>query len=189
MGKAFEKQIKTVEGEGEKQIDVLKDLQLKEQAKPIEDKSNNQSKASTLFNELIKKRKELMSELYDSVDYNNLNFEYEGPTKNVSLYEYMDSKELFDAIKNYKIKYSEAKNKQNEFLNKLSNIKIGKNTVEQRKRLITLRNFTILENKLLIFSKIVLKWSLMLITIQSKIKLSEKDLKYYHLNKCFKDYQ
>ena len=57
MGKAFEKQIKTVEGEGEKQIDSLKDLQLKEQAKPIEDNSDNQSKATTLFNELIKKRK------------------------------------------------------------------------------------------------------------------------------------
>ena len=26
-------------------------------------------------------RKELMSELYDSVDYNNLKFEYVGPTK------------------------------------------------------------------------------------------------------------
>ena len=90
----------------------------------------------------------------------------------------MGSKELFDAIKNYKIKYSEAKNKQNEFLNKLSNIKTGKNTVEQRKRLITLKNFTILEKKLLIFSNIILKWSLMLITIQSKIKLREKDLKY-----------
>ena len=29
--------------------------------------------------------KELMSELYDSVDYNNLKFEYVGPTKDVSL--------------------------------------------------------------------------------------------------------
>ena len=40
-----------------------------------------------------------MSELYDSVDYNNLKFEYVGPTKDVSFYEYRDSKELFNAIK------------------------------------------------------------------------------------------
>ena len=40
-----------------------------------------------------------MSELYDSVDYNNLKFEYVGPTKDVSFYEYRDSKELFGAIK------------------------------------------------------------------------------------------
>ena len=36
MGKAFEKQIKTVEDQGEKQIDALKDLKPKEQTKSIE---------------------------------------------------------------------------------------------------------------------------------------------------------
>ena len=74
-----------------------------------------------------------MSELYDSFDYNNLNFEYVRITKNVNLYKYMDSKELFNAIKNNQIKFSEVKRKQNEFLNKLSNVKIGKKTDEQKK--------------------------------------------------------
>ena len=82
-----------------------------------------------------------MSELYDSVDYNNLNFEYVGPTKDVSFYEYMDSKELFNAIKNSQIKFSEVKNKQNEFLNKLSNIKIGKNAPEQKEVIDNLEKF------------------------------------------------
>ena len=70
-----------------------------EQQRPIKDTSNNQSTATIIFNDLINKRKELMSELYDSVDCNDLNFEYVGPTKDVSFYEYMDSKELFNAIK------------------------------------------------------------------------------------------
>ena len=70
LEKAFEKQTKTIEDQGKKQIDALKYLKPKEQAKPIEDKSNNQSKVTTIFNELIKKREELMSKLYDSVDYN-----------------------------------------------------------------------------------------------------------------------
>ena len=74
LGKAFEKQIKTIEDQGEKQIDALKDLKPKKQTKPIKDKSNNQSKSKTIFNELINKRKGLMKELYDSVDY-NLKFE------------------------------------------------------------------------------------------------------------------
>ena len=56
-----------------------------------------------------------------------------GPTKDVSFYEYKDSKDLFNAIKNFQIKFSEAKNKQDEFLNKLNNIKIGKKTIEQKK--------------------------------------------------------
>ena len=113
----------------------------KEETKPIEYKPNTQSRATIIFNDLINKRKELMSKLYDSVDYNNLNFEYVGPTKDVSFYEYMDSKELFNAIKNSQIKFSEVKNKQNEFLNKLSNIKIGKKTPEQKEVINNLEKF------------------------------------------------
>ena len=48
---------------------------------------------------LLAKEKKIMSELYDSVDYNNLNFEYVGPTESVSFHGYMNSKELFNAIK------------------------------------------------------------------------------------------
>ena len=73
-----------------------------------------------------------MNELYDSIDYNNLKFEYVGPTKDVSFYEYKDSKELFDAIKNNHIKFSEARIKQNEFLNKLTNKKSVKNSRTKR---------------------------------------------------------
>ena len=64
-----------------------------------------------------------------------------GPTKDVSFYEYMVFKELFNAIKNSQIKFSEVKNKQNEFLNKLSNIKIGKKTTEQKEVINNLGKF------------------------------------------------
>ena len=74
-----------------------------------------------------------MGELYDCVDYNNLNFEYVDPTESVNFYEYTESKELFNAIKNNQIKSSEVKNKQNEFLNKLSNIKIGKKNYKTKR--------------------------------------------------------
>ena len=57
LGKAFEKRIKTIEDQGEKQIDALKDLKPKEQTKAIEDRSSNHSKATAIFNDLINKRK------------------------------------------------------------------------------------------------------------------------------------
>ena len=82
-----------------------------------------------------------MSELNDSVDYNNLKFEYVGPTTDVRFYDYMDSKELFNAIKNSQIKFNEVKNKQNEFLSKLNNIKIGKKTTEQKEVINNLEKF------------------------------------------------
>ena len=57
LGKAFEKQIKTIEDQGQKQVDALKYLKPKEQIKPIKDKSNNKSKAAVIFNKLINERR------------------------------------------------------------------------------------------------------------------------------------
>ena len=100
LGKAFEKQIKTIEDQGQKKVEPLESLKQKEQTKLIEDKSNNHSKASIIFNDLINKRKEIISDSYHSVDYNNLQFDYVGPTKDVSSCECKDSKELLNALKN-----------------------------------------------------------------------------------------
>ena len=141
LGKAFDKQIKTIEDQGKKQVDALENLKPKEEKKPIEDKSNNKSRSVIIFNELINKRKELMSQLYDSIDYNNLKFEYVRPTNDVRFYEYIDSRDFFNAIKNNQFKFSEVKNKENEFLNKLSNIKVGTKTPEQRKLIDNLKKF------------------------------------------------
>ena len=99
LGKAFEKQVKAIEDQGKKQVDAWENLKPKEQTKPIEGKSNNKSKAAIIFSDLISKRKKIMIELYDSIDYNNLNFKYVGPTESVSFYGYMNSKERFNAIK------------------------------------------------------------------------------------------
>ena len=126
LGKAFEKQIKIIEDQGQKQVDALKNLKPKEETKPTEDKYNNKSRATIILNELINRRKDLMKELYVSVEYNNVKFEYVGLTKDVSFYEYKDSKELFNAIKDNQINFDDTVKRQNEFRNKLSNIKIGK---------------------------------------------------------------
>ena len=75
-----------------------------------------------------------MNKLYDSVDYNDLKFEYVSRAKDVSFYEYMDSKEIFKAIRDNKIGFSEAKNKQNDFLNKLTNIKKDKKELSNKKK-------------------------------------------------------
>ena len=116
-------------------------MKLKEETKPTEDKSNDQSRATIIFNELINKRKEVMSELYVSVNYNNLKFEYVGSFDDVSFSEYKDSNELFNAIKNNQIKFSEVKNKQNNFLKKLNEVKIGKKTIKQKETINVLEKF------------------------------------------------
>ena len=59
LGKAFQKQIKTIEDQEEKQIDALRDLKPKEQIKLIEDKSLiiSQKLQLYLMNLLIKEKK------------------------------------------------------------------------------------------------------------------------------------
>ena len=41
MGKAFEKQLEAIEDQGQKQVQALEDLKLKEQTKAINDKSDD----------------------------------------------------------------------------------------------------------------------------------------------------
>ena len=97
----------------------------REKTKAVEDKPHNQSRAA-----IINKRKELMKELHDSVDYNNLKFEYvDKKNDHVSFYEYRNSKELFNVIKDNQIRFDDVIKKQEEFLYKLNNIKIGKKNI------------------------------------------------------------
>ena len=64
--------------------------------------------AANIFNDLTKKRKSIMNELYESVDKNKLSFEYVGNTKDVIFYEYMNSKERFDQIQNSRLRFDNA---------------------------------------------------------------------------------
>ena len=61
FGKSFWKTNKNIENQGEKQVEALKDLKPKEQTKAIEGKSNNQSIATDIFNDLIKEKKSVMN--------------------------------------------------------------------------------------------------------------------------------
>ena len=67
----------------------------------------------------------------ESVDKNKLYFEYVGPTKDVRFYEYMNSKELFNEIKDNWLRFDDALKKQKELSKKINEVKMGKTTSEQ----------------------------------------------------------
>ena len=164
LGKAFEKQIKTIEDQGEKQVEALKDLKPKEQTKAIEGESSSQSKAKKIFSDLIKERESMINKLYESVDYNNLKFEYVSSTKSVSFYEFMNSKEPFNETKSNQITFNDAQKKQKLFLNKLNDVKMGKKRLSKKKSLPILKNVTNPKKKFSIFLETILKCTLMLVT-------------------------
>ena len=89
----------------------------------------------------------------------------------------MDSKQLFNKITNNRIKFSEVKKKQKDFIKKLNEVKIGKKTDEQKKVIDNLNKFYNSREEVIIFLETILKCYLMLITIQNNMKLRERDLK------------
>ena len=57
MGKDFEKQIKTIKEQRQKQVEVLKDLKPKEQTKAIADKSDDElSMQKETYNRLLNEK-------------------------------------------------------------------------------------------------------------------------------------
>ena len=96
--------------------------------------------ATITFNYLINRR-EKMNELRESVNKNKLYFEYVGPTKDLSFCEYSDSKELFNELKDNRIRFNGALKKQQELLKKRKNLKIGGKTPEQKKVIENVENF------------------------------------------------
>ena len=77
LGKAFEKQIKTIEDQGQKQVEVLRVLKPKEQTKPIEDKSDNKLLVrEETYNRLLDERLNEIQEIRKKIDYNNLTYNF-----------------------------------------------------------------------------------------------------------------
>ena len=76
LGKAFERQIKTIEDQGKKQVEALKpeDLKLEEQ-KAIEDKFDDKlSMQKETYNRLLGKRLNEIKEISKKMDFNYLTY-------------------------------------------------------------------------------------------------------------------
>ena len=77
LGRAFEKQIKTIEGEGKKQIDVLKPLEPKEKIVHVNDDYEDKllySKEREKFRNIYNKKVDRIEELTEKIDDKNFIF-------------------------------------------------------------------------------------------------------------------
>ena len=85
LGKAFEKQIKTIEDQGQKQVDALKDLKPKEQTNAINDKSDdNTSISKEIYHKILKERMNEILKMSREINYSNLVYDFKGPTSSIS---------------------------------------------------------------------------------------------------------
>ena len=118
MVKAFEKQIKTIEDQGEKQIKAIQNqgqvITIKKYAYDDED-SPSISKQKEIFNELADKRLNKITELDKKVSLDDLVYRYKGKIPDGKFNTYDNAFDLIDKIKNGKINLTDGKNDREKF--------------------------------------------------------------------------
>ena len=135
LGKAFEKQIKTIKDQGEKQI---KAIQHNKQPLISDDDYKDKlllSKEREIFKDIYHKRLDKIEELNNKIDYDNLNYVVPRSGKKFDFGTTKDPITFLNDIKNGKISLEEAKNKQQNYLNYLNVIRRGNKNANQRKTL------------------------------------------------------
>ena len=128
LGKAFEKQIKTIEDQGEKQIKAIQD---QEQVKTIKKYDYDDedtpfiSKQKEIFNELVDERREKITDLDKKVNSDDLIYRYKGNTADVKFDEFDNALNIINKIQNGEISLADVKNNQEKFKSYLGEIKKG----------------------------------------------------------------
>ena len=126
LGKAFEKQIKTIKDQGEKQIKAIQD-QGKTNKKNTYDAEDTRliSKQREIFIELVDERLEKVTYLDKKVDSDDLIYRYTGNTTDAKFDKFDNALNIIDKIQNGEISLTDVKNNQEKFKSYLGEIKRG----------------------------------------------------------------
>ena len=124
LGKAFEKQLKTVGDKGEKQIKAIQDQgqvkRIKQYAYDAED-TPLILKQKEIVNELVDKRLEEITNL----DKNNLTYKYKGNTADGKFDKFDNALNIIKKIQNGEISLADVNNNQEKFKSYLGEMKKG----------------------------------------------------------------
>ena len=126
LGKAFEKQKKTIEYQGEKQIEAIQDKRpiksIKKYAYSIDD-SLMVLKENEIYNKLTEESFEKINNLDKKVDTNKLVFKYTGNTADADFSKFDNALSLINKIRNGEISLNDAKDDQAILRSNLGEIK------------------------------------------------------------------
>ena len=87
LGKAFEKQIKTIEDQGKKQVDALESLKPKEQTKAITYKSDDDDNtpiSKEIDDEISEERMDEILKMSREINYSNLVYDFKGTIPSIN---------------------------------------------------------------------------------------------------------
>ena len=132
MGKAFEKQTKTIEDQGEKQIKAIQDN--KRQLINDDDYKDKLllSKEREIFKNINDKRLDKIKELNNKINYDNLKYVVVSSSKKFDFDSLENPIAFLNDIKKGKISLEEAKNKRQNCRNYLNVIRRGNKNANQK---------------------------------------------------------
>ena len=81
LGKAFEKQIKTIEDQREKQIDALKDLKTRAITYKLDDDNDKTSTIRQIYDEILEERMDEILKMRKEISHGNLIYDFKGLTE------------------------------------------------------------------------------------------------------------
>ena len=109
LGKAFEKQIKTIEDQGKKQVDAIKNLKPKEQTKAITYKSDDDNdKTSTskeIYDEILEEWIAEIIKMSKEISHGDLGYDFKGPTASINFGKYGGPMYIYGHMKMVKKHY------------------------------------------------------------------------------------
>ena len=138
LGKAFEKQIKTIEDQAEKQIKAIQDQgQVKTIKKYSYDDDDTPfiSKQKEIFNGLADERLKKITDLDQRVNSNDLIYRYKGNTADAKFDEFDNALSIINKIRDGKKDLSDVKYNQEKFKSSLGEIKKGNKSKKQKNTL------------------------------------------------------
>ena len=181
MGKAFQKQIKTIEDQGQKQIDALKALE----PRAIESRSNNKLvKTKEIYDKLYKKRMDEILKTRGKIDFNNLTYNFKGQTTSINFGKFGGPMYIYGHMKNGDTTLQQVEKQQKDFKKELNEIASGNPKRKSNNQLYVIKNVKNLHDSrqkiidLLFKIMIIQKLDLKPFTNQNKMKLREQNLKY-----------
>ena len=104
LGKAFKKQIKIIEDQGEKQIYALKNLKPKEQTKAItyksDDDNDKTSISKEIYDEILEERIDEILKMSKEISHSDLVYDFKGPTPSINFGKHGGPMYIYRHLKN-----------------------------------------------------------------------------------------
>ena len=143
LGKAFEKQIKTIEDQGKKQVDALKVLE----PKAIESGSNNKPVITKeIYDKILEERVNEILKMRDKIDFNNLTYNFKGQTASINFGKFGGPMYIYGHMKNGDTTLQQVEKQQKDFKKELNEITSGNPKHKSSSQLYVIENVKNLYN-------------------------------------------